>query len=192
MSKPRQPERDAKIAAAFKRGETTPVLARQFGLSRSQVGAIVRQEGLTWRDGGRSVRNPATETARLRAKYLRAKNAAGARATLGCSLEKAIALNEGLPLSTRGSLAARYRAQRLRASNRNIGWEFTFPTWVAVWEASGHLHERGRVNKGSYVMARHGDTGPYSPTNVYITTLSQNFLDYHEKARAVGYWNQSK
>ena len=68
--------------------------------------------------------------------------------------------------------------QRAGAKRRGIAWDFTFEDWMAVWTESGHFAERGR-NKGQYVMARNGDTGPYARGNVSIILHSRNMSDAH-------------
>lgn len=68
---------------------------------------------------------------------------------------------------------AAYDNQRRGAAKRGIAWSMSFAEWLAIWEASGHFHERGR-NVGEYVMARFGDTGPYARWNVSIVTVSRN------------------
>jgi len=54
-----------------------------------------------------------------------------------------------------------------------IKFLLSFEEWVAVWVASGHLHERGK-KKGQYVMSRKGDAGHYEIGNVFIQTTHQN------------------
>lgn len=66
-----------------------------------------------------------------------------------------------------------YGEHKRGAKRRNIDWQFTFETWVEWWENTGHFHERGR-KKGQYVMARIGDIGPYSPSNVFCSTVEDN------------------
>ena len=65
------------------------------------------------------------------------------------------------------------------AIDRGIHWDFTFETWLDVWEKSGHLAQRGR-NVGQYCMSRYGDTGPYSPSNVFIQLHGANTTDAHK------------
>lgn len=67
----------------------------------------------------------------------------------------------------------KYNNHRYNAKQRNIDWQFTFESWMAWWQATGHYHERGR-RIGQYVMARFGDVGPYSPANVFCCTSSHN------------------
>ncbi|MDB5975182.1 MAG: hypothetical protein JWR07_1942 [Nevskia sp.] len=74
----------------------------------------------------------------------------------------------------------KYRSHRSGAARRGIGFEFTFSQWWSVWKESGRWDQRGCSAADSYVMARPRDTGPYSVGNVYITTLSQNFVESWE------------
>lgn len=67
-----------------------------------------------------------------------------------------------------------YANQRKGAFRRGVEWRFAFDGWCRVWEESGKWGERGRTG---YVMARKGDVGPYSPDNVYITTVQENSRD---------------
>ena len=73
-------------------------------------------------------------------------------------------------------LVCAYRYQRNRATARGIAWEFDFDSWLKVWVGSGFLHLRGR-GVGCYVMARNGDVGPYSASNVQIITYEKNARD---------------
>lgn len=88
-------------------------------------------------------------------------------------------------------LESAYKAQRKRAEQRGIEWGFTFETWLGVWDASGVAHLRGK-RMGQYVMARNGDVGPYTPDNVVICTVSQNFKDAYKNGRGGGNCNLGK
>jgi hypothetical protein len=70
-------------------------------------------------------------------------------------------------------LRTAYYKQRRSAKYRDIEWLFTFEEWLALWLASGKLDQRG-LRKDQYVMARKGDVGPYSVSNVEICTASEN------------------
>lgn len=76
----------------------------------------------------------------------------------------------------------KYNEQRGAANQRGIEWQFTFETWCAVWEASGQWERRG-TGSDNYVMARFGDKGPYSPSNVKIITKADN----NRECRPKGY-----
>lgn len=66
-----------------------------------------------------------------------------------------------------------YSTQRTSALERGVWWEFDLESWWAIWSASGKWEQRGR-GRGKYVMARAGDVGPYSPSNVRICTVQEN------------------
>lgn len=73
-------------------------------------------------------------------------------------------------------LSTAFNAQRRRAAQRAIEWEFTFDEWLSVWVSSGRLEQRGK-GKGKYVMARLGDVGPYAQHNVEIVLYEKNASD---------------
>ena len=89
------------------------------------------------------------------------------------------------------SLINAYNAQRQRAKSRGIEWHFTFESWLSVWKSSGHLRERGK-RLGQYVMSRRGDVGPYSPNNIVICTVSENFKDAYRNGFGGGNCNLGK
>jgi len=71
---------------------------------------------------------------------------------------------------------AAYTTHKHQAKRRNIPFLFTFEEWCTIWRESGKFAERGHC-KGQYVMARHGDVGPYAADNVSIITCSENCSD---------------
>jgi len=71
------------------------------------------------------------------------------------------------------SIAGKYTAQKIRAKQRGIEWEFNLDSWFKVWTESGKWPERG-TKAYQYCMCRYGDTGPYSIDNTYIDTVSNN------------------
>ena len=78
----------------------------------------------------------------------------------------------------------KYTAQRLGAKRRGIDWQLTFDSWMTWWQSTGHYHERG-VCKGGYVMARFGDTGPYSLTNIKCILATDNVAEVNRKYKAL-------
>jgi hypothetical protein len=78
-----------------------------------------------------------------------------------------------LPRKERLSAQTAYKVHKANAKHRSILFELTFAEWWAIWQASGHWHERG-CKKGQYVMARFGDIGPYAAENVKIILATQN------------------
>lgn len=99
-----------------------------------------------------------------------------AKKSFGVSRSVALALNGGRPLNEMSSLAKAYLSQKHAAKRRGIDWCLAFDSWIEIWKASGHLSRRG-VGRGSYCMARHGDTGPYSAENVSIIPSTDNSRD---------------
>ena len=94
-------------------------------------------------------------------------------ASYGCNHADALAINGGMPLRSKSSMALRYRQQQRQAMVRGIQWLFTFPEWADMWNRSGHWADRG-VTLGKYCMARRGDVGPYHPDNVTIQLSVEN------------------
>lgn len=70
-------------------------------------------------------------------------------------------------------LRHQYACQKGKAKHRNIDFNLTYEEWLKIWTDSGHLSERG-CHKGSFVMSRIKDQGPYAIDNVIIQTKYQN------------------
>ena len=67
-----------------------------------------------------------------------------------------------------------YSTAKSKAKQRGIAWEFTFESWMECW--GDQFTQRGEGGD-ALCMARHGDTGPYSPDNVAIITQRENDRD---------------
>jgi hypothetical protein len=67
-----------------------------------------------------------------------------------------------------------FRNHRSRAKRRGIPFLLTYEEWLSIWEASGHLHEKGR-GADKYCMGRYDDRGPYAVGNVEIITNRRNW-----------------
>lgn len=163
----------------YKAGQTLEQIGAAYQITRERVRQIIAAVGVTRKDGGQA--KSAAEKKAWREAAIKRRRDARAFNSYGCSHDAAIAANQGKPLRERGCLASGYRTQKHNAGRRNIEWRFTFPEWVAVWVVSGRIHERGRVTGDSFVMARFSDAGPYSASNVYITTNRTNVHDYQMK-----------
>lgn len=66
-----------------------------------------------------------------------------------------------------------YSKQKSSARHRGIEFILSFEEWYNIWLNSGYWHLRGK-GKGTYVMSRIGDTGPYEIGNVFIQSNSDN------------------
>ena len=73
-----------------------------------------------------------------------------------------------------------YAMQKARAKQRGIPFLLTYDEWLAIWKASGHLHERGR-GREKWVMARLGDAGSYSVNNVKIIPFAENSSEWKRR-----------
>lgn len=69
-----------------------------------------------------------------------------------------------------------WRNHRGRAETYGIPFLLSFEQWLRIWHESGHLFERGS-RKHQYVMARHGDSGPYAIGNVKIIPVEENMSE---------------
>lgn len=138
-------------------GATLAQIARKVGCNPESVHTWAKRRGLV-------VRRHAVATTDER---------------YGCTNAEARALNGGVPLNRPGHPASHYRDAWRSAAKRGIGWEFTFPTWLQVWNDAGGLHLRGQ-RPTDLCMARNGDKGPYSVGNVQIKTTRDNVLESFE------------
>lgn len=71
---------------------------------------------------------------------------------------------------------AQYSRQKRGAKGRGIEFLLSFRSWLAIWKKSGHLDDRG-TKMDQYVMARHGDVGPYAIGNVKIILSPNNIRE---------------
>lgn len=74
-----------------------------------------------------------------------------------------------------------YASQLVSARKRGIEWLFTFESWWQMWQPL--WHRRGK-RAHELCMARFGDAGPYSPTNVRITTNRENHEERERRKRS--------
>ena len=66
---------------------------------------------------------------------------------------------------------AAYNYQKAAANRRGIEWCFSFDEWVEWW---GSDFDRRGSFAGGLVMARFGDSAPYSVENCYKCTMAEN------------------
>jgi hypothetical protein len=164
--------REENIRRLFASGKTLQEIGDFYGLTRERIRQILARSGITRTDGGAFVKAMARKAESEKA--MTADRDARCFRGFGCSYAEVLALNGGSRPWSKGSTSQLYGTQRNTAKVRGIGWNITFPEWMAVWKTSGHLDERGR---GKYVMARLGDTGPYAVGNVHICTSSENIKE---------------
>jgi hypothetical protein len=167
----------------YRGGQTLQEIGAQFGITRERVRQIIVAAGVSRLQGGVH----AQAKSRARQKLVAKKNKRDARALLiyGCDYKTLKELNHGCLLRAPSTPAWAYLDQRRNAEKRGIQWAITFPQWMEIWLASGHLYERGR-GRDRYCMARCHDRGAYALGNVYITTIAQNVSDYQSELKRRG------
>lgn len=169
----RDANRANEMAALYTSGQTMQEVGDHFGVSRQYVEQVLRKLGVPQRSGGVSTRI-LLSLDKFRAK----RDARDARLfkKWGLSAAEYDALVATYGASTTGtSPLKRFMEQRGTAGTRGVAWEITFKEWWTIWQESGHWEQRGRGY--GYVMARYGDSGPYSAGNVQIITQAQNSSD---------------
>lgn len=80
-----------------------------------------------------------------------------------------------MPIKSPGLSA--YHKHKARARDAGVEFSFTFDQWKAWWESQlgpDWLKLRCGMRRDSFCMARIGDVGPYSPSNVRCLTRSEN------------------
>lgn len=76
----------------------------------------------------------------------------------------------------------KFNSHKQDAKRRGIPFLFSFEEWRDWWLADGRWLRRGR-GVGNLVMARHGDVGPYSLSNVRPATREENMADIPPERR---------
>lgn len=162
--KPKIKAKAAEMAVLFRDGETLESIGQKFGCTREYVRQCITALGVKREDGGVAVTAQRKEQSR--------KDALDARSLR----HRGMTVDEFRALPTKVRDA--YRYQKRNAAFRGIEWNLNLAQWWEIWHLSGKWEKRGRGH--GYCMARKGDTGPYSPDNVYICTCAQNTSDSYE------------
>lgn len=166
--------RNDSMELLYRQGSTLDEIGQQYTITRERVRQILARRGITAVDGGAHLRVLASESMRMHdRKTLREQRS---QHFFGCGIEEVKQLNDGLPLSLKGSFARIYTEQRKNAAARGIDWRITLAEYRKVWEDSGKWAERGR-GKFKYCMCRTGDEGAYEIGNVTIHTNQKNGRD---------------
>ena len=164
-----KPERNREIAQAYADGVPLRDLSSRYGISAQRISMIAKHQGYPLRGAGRKHGVRQSPHERLTRQQRRDR----------AILSSGVTSDQFTDPEEMRTAYRRFIEQRGRARDRGIRWSLTFPQWWALWDSSGLWAARGRARGDSAVMARLGDTGPYSVENVYITTLAKNFVDSH-------------
>lgn len=179
----RTPGRDIWMCSLYKSGRTLQEIGDMYDMTRERVRQIIGKYGLKGKSGGKFVSSTPNK---IHSEIERRKKAeARCFSTYGCDIKTFSEMNEGLRRTDKKSPVLKFVHQRNSARYRKIEWELTFFQWMTIWRNSGKWAERGQ-GIGKYCMARKLDTGPYSESNVYITTCDDNVRDYQAELKIRG------
>ena len=155
-------KRANRLAAEYAAGRTLAEIGSANGISRTRVRRIVQTSTVA----AVAIRKEAAQAKRRAVLATRVARREAKAAKLGVCVFR---LKE---IADQGWLGA-YRKQKDSARRRGIDFELTFGKWLELWEASGHLNDRGRGH-GKFCMSRIGDVGSYSDGNVFIQPADEN------------------
>jgi hypothetical protein len=178
MTGPRAIFADRNIAMRdmYKSGQTLEEIGAAFGVTRERVRQVLsRQFGVSSEEGGQAIKCFLSVRDKLekRSREAALRNAKDF-AKWGMTTEDIGAVSD-LPRSDNHHPLRKFNQQRVNARRRGLGWGLTFKQWWGIWQESGLWDKRGKGQ--GYCMARHGDSDGYTPENVYICTIGQNFSD---------------
>lgn len=165
---PKNVARAEKMSSMYRQGLTLEKIGQHFGITRERVRQIIARVGVTRDD---RLKKPITTEADRKARL-----DANSMARWG------IPYDEKKRRRADGTILA-FTNQRNAAKGRRIFWSLKFVDWLAVWEASGKMHLRGR-GVGRYVMSRVKDEGGYVLGNVHIQLSTENNSQGLAKCRA--------
>ncbi|HEX5422485.1 MAG TPA: sigma factor-like helix-turn-helix DNA-binding protein [Candidatus Acidoferrales bacterium] len=180
-----QQDRSAQMESLYRAGLTLEEIGARFGVTRERVRQILKQQGLTYRDGGiakRAAEKRAARAARA-AVETAARKDPKCVAKLGCTHAEAVRLNGGREPWSPRSCAFFYLRRQRHAKRDGIEWQLTFAEWCALW--GGRWTQIGRT-RYSLVLARKGSVGPFSFANCYITTLAESSRTTRAKTIQLG------
>lgn len=164
------------MATFYSRGWTLRDIGGEYGESAQRVGQLLKEIGVTKKDGGGSVKAMRAKVVRDRAT--KKKTNAWARKRIeksfGCSKElweelgghKWIVLPSGVK-TRKGQPIQNYLNAKTQASFNKQKFTLTLEQWWDTWTQSGKWDQRG-TKKGQYVMARIDKGKPYETGNVRI------------------------
>lgn len=174
--------RDEEIIELFKSGTTINGLSEIYGVSKQRIHQILKRDGVSSAEGGRTVRT-GRKTA---ANYL--EKEAGYLKKYGCTLsqyEEIVSMRKAMQSAGKTwqtTPLAAYYGQKSSAKYRGVPFKLTMWEWWRIWQDSGHWEERG-LGMCGYVMCRYGDEGAYEVGNVFIDKSVNNVASAKRVAR---------
>lgn len=160
------PERTKRMADMYAQGVTLANIGAQFGVSRQCIQQLLRRAGVDPKSGGHAQRARLKREGQLPKAHVFSQR-------LGVT-------REVWEMASAAGLIGAFRSQANASKNRGIQFSLTFGQWLAIWQASGKLDQRGRGH-GKYCMSRIKDSGGYELGNVHIQPCEQNSREAVDK-----------
>lgn len=180
--------RAAYMETLYRSGHTLGQIGHAYGLTRERVRQILRKRGVRRDEGGGALKTLLRcEDKKIKRLSKIARRERFAREKFGCTWAEYKVLG---PRSDTHSPLGRFIRQRQNAKNRHIAWHLTLMEWWELWQKSGKWTLCGR-GAGKYVMARWGDSGPYSMANAKIIEWSENSAEAREMDFIRGRWDRN-
>ncbi|WP_447881015.1 hypothetical protein [Serratia fonticola] len=151
-----------KICTEYQSGKVLRELSFKFGVSMERIRQILKENGVSSKEGGASARM-AKRKAAIQKKHIK---------KYGCTREQLEEIGCHHSKKAKSPLHA-FLAQRRHASSRGVEWKLSFWDWWLIWQNSGKWESRGRGEDG-FCMCRKGDEGAYEKGNVYIASAVHN------------------
>jgi len=136
--------RNQKMIEEFQDGKTQSDLAREHNITPQRVSEIIRNQGITGKDGGRTLTIARNKAAMLSAKEEKCQD------EFGITLEEKARIGK-MYFRKRFTPTAHYNKHKHQITKRGGRFELTFPQWWSLWMESGKWSRYGRAN-GEYVM----------------------------------------
>lgn len=166
--------RNVSMVSMYRQGMTLQEIGDRYGLTRERVRQIVSREGITSKEGGKTVQVKEKkmiqsvidgEERKKRQAVKNVKHAQWVVEHLGDTIETIEAA--GLPHTRESLVCKSYVAIRMAHFYQNQKTYLRYLDWVKIWEDSGHFSRISGPNRG-WCLVRQDNHQPWSPENAKI------------------------
>jgi hypothetical protein len=171
-------EKKAIIIQLFKEGLTTGELGKQFYMSRQGIYNILKQAGLSGKDGGRTIKSGTSSKVKKEIQRIDKLNAS-CKQRYGCSYAEWKALRN-MHAESKFTPIAAYSHNRSYAERVKIKWNVSLPEWWCAWEISGQWNNRGRRDE-EYCLVRIDESRGYEADNIHVIQNHQHWANVMTK-----------